>query len=87
MKRPIDFDARFEPWYIDSINHPKEIVVVLDSSGSMKGFRQILAILTIRTIISTLGDNDYFNVIHFNDQEQSFILREMNAKDLLRVDS
>ena len=53
----------------------------------MKGFRQILAILTIRTIISTLGDNDYFNVIHFNDQEQSFILREMNANDLLRVDS
>ena len=34
----------------------------------MKGFRQILAILTIRTIISTLGDNDYFNVIYFNDE-------------------
>ena len=46
--RPIDYDARFEPWYISSVNYPKEIVILLDSSGSMKGFRQILAILTIR---------------------------------------
>ena len=35
--RPIDYDARFEPWYISSINYPKELIIVLDSSGSMKG--------------------------------------------------
>ena len=50
-----------------SINYPKELVIVLDSSGSMKGFRQILAILTIRTIIETLSDQDWFTVIYFND--------------------
>lgn len=66
--RPIDYDARFEPWYITSINYPKEIIIVLDSSGSMKGFRQILAILTIRTIIDTLSDRDWFNVLYFNDE-------------------
>ena len=46
----------------------KEVVIVLDASGSMKGFRQVLAVLTIRTIITTLSDRDYFNVIHFNDK-------------------
>ena len=69
--RPIDYDARFEPWYMNSINHPKEVVILLDASGSMKGYRQVLAILTIRTVIETLSDRDYFNVIHFNDKEGS----------------
>ena len=27
-----------------------------------------MAILTIRTIISTLSDRDFFNVIYFNDE-------------------
>ena len=43
-----------KPWYINSINYPREIVILLDGSGSMKGFRQILAILSIRTIIDSL---------------------------------
>ena len=66
--RPIDYDARFEPWYIASVNYPKELIIVLDASGSMKGFRQVLAILTIRTVIATLSDRDYFTVIYFNDK-------------------
>lgn len=65
IKRPIDYDARFESWYASSINYPKEIIIMVDSSGSMKGYRKVLAILTIRTIIDSLSDQDFFNVIHF----------------------
>ena len=39
----------------------------------MKGYRQVLAILTIRTVIETLSDRDYFNVIHFNDKLGSYL--------------
>ena len=39
--RPIDYDARFEQWYIGTINYPKEVVIAIDSSGSMKGKRFI----------------------------------------------
>ena len=60
--RPIDYDARFEPWYISSVNYPKEIVILLDSSGSMKGFRQILAILTIRQASKICSQIQFFRV-------------------------
>lgn len=39
------------------------MVIVVDVSGSMKGLRLTIAKHTINTILDTLGENDFVNII------------------------
>ncbi|XP_036920679.1 voltage-dependent calcium channel subunit alpha-2/delta-4 isoform X3 [Sturnira hondurensis] len=63
----ITFDCRNRGWYIQAATSPKDIVIVLDTSGSMKGLRMAIAKHTISTILDTLGENDFVNIIAYND--------------------
>jgi len=38
-------------------------VILMDRSGSMKGVRLEIARSTVKTILNTLTDDDYFNII------------------------
>ena len=49
--------------YISSATSPKDVVILIDTSGSMTGSRIGVAKHTVNTIMSTLGDDDFFNVI------------------------
>lgn len=49
--------------YIQAATSPKDIVIVVDVSGSMKGLKMTIAKHTINTILDTLGENDFVNVI------------------------
>ncbi|CAG5123052.1 unnamed protein product, partial [Candidula unifasciata] len=62
------FDCRIRRWYIQAASYPKNILILLDSSGSMKGMRYAIARNTVNKILETLSDEDYFNVIQFSDQ-------------------
>lgn len=42
---------------------PKDVLILMDRSGSMKGVRLEIARSTVKKIFSTLTDDDYFNVI------------------------
>ncbi|NWW81492.1 CA2D4 protein, partial [Climacteris rufus] len=59
----ISFDCRNRGWYIQAATSPKDIVIVVDVSGSMKGLRMTIAKHTIVTILDTLGENDFVNII------------------------
>ncbi|XP_043084529.1 voltage-dependent calcium channel subunit alpha-2/delta-4 isoform X2 [Puntigrus tetrazona] len=62
----VSFDCRNRNWYIQAATSPKDIVIVVDVSGSMKGLKMTIAKHTINTILDTLGENDFVNVIaHF----------------------
>ncbi|MBN3304576.1 CA2D4 protein, partial [Amia calva] len=63
----ISFDCRNRNWYIQAATSPKDIVIVIDISGSMKGLRLTIAKHTITTILDTLGENDFVNIIAYND--------------------
>ncbi|XP_048355768.1 voltage-dependent calcium channel subunit alpha-2/delta-4 isoform X2 [Sphaerodactylus townsendi] len=63
----LSFDCRNRGWYIQAATSPKDIVIVVDISGSMKGLRMTIAKHTIVTILDTLGENDFVNVIAYND--------------------
>lgn len=41
-------------------------MIVVDTSGSMKGLRMTIAKHTISTILDTLGENDFVNIIAVN---------------------
>ncbi|XP_069484737.1 voltage-dependent calcium channel subunit alpha-2/delta-4 isoform X3 [Ambystoma mexicanum] len=63
----ISFDCRNRGWYIQAATSPKDIVILVDVSGSMKGLRMTIAKHTITTLLDTLGENDFVNVIAYND--------------------
>ena len=62
------FDPRRRPWFVAASSGPKNIVLVMDVSGSMglKGGRMRMAMEAADTIVDTLTTADSFAVIAFN---------------------
>lgn len=44
---------------------------MMDTSGSMKGLRMAIAKHTVSTILDTLGENDFVNIISVNSPSRS----------------
>uniref|UniRef100_A0A3Q3K0I8 VWFA domain-containing protein n=1 Tax=Monopterus albus TaxID=43700 RepID=A0A3Q3K0I8_MONAL len=61
------FDCRNRNWYIQAATSPKDIIIMVDISGSMKGLKMTIARHTINTILDTLGENDFVNIIAYTD--------------------
>ena len=51
--------------YIKAAASPKEIVIMLDTSGSMTGIRKEIAKHTVLTILETLSENDFVAIYKF----------------------
>ncbi|XP_060080989.1 voltage-dependent calcium channel subunit alpha-2/delta-3-like [Ylistrum balloti] len=60
------FDCRVRNWYIESSSSPKNVIILVDTSGSMKGLRMEITRSTIERILETFSSKDYFNIISFN---------------------
>jgi len=73
------YDPRVRPWYVAASSGPKDIILVLDTSGSMgTEFRIDKLKLAAKRVISTLGISDYFSVVSFNSEAS-----KLGTKDLL----
>jgi hypothetical protein len=49
-----DYDPRFRPWYAGAASGPKDVLIVVDSSGSMSGGRIEMAIAAAKKVVDTL---------------------------------
>ncbi|KAG5895094.1 hypothetical protein JTB14_023267 [Gonioctena quinquepunctata] len=67
------YDFRSSSWYVNAATSPKDIVILLDNSGSMSGHRSNLARATVEAILDTLSDNDFVNVYKFSDTTQETV--------------
>uniref|UniRef100_A0A8C5BE17 Calcium channel, voltage dependent, alpha2/delta subunit 3 n=1 Tax=Gadus morhua TaxID=8049 RepID=A0A8C5BE17_GADMO len=69
----IGFDCRNRKWYIQAATSPKDVVILVDVSGSMKGLRLTIARQTVSSVLDTLGDDDFFNIIAVDRPTPIFI--------------
>lgn len=64
---PADYDPRFRPFFASGATGPKDVVIVVDVSGSMgTNGRDGLAKIAVKKILDTLSWKDFTTVILFN---------------------
>eukprot|EP01083_Nonionella_stella_P109493 319343_1 len=63
-----NYDPRFRPWYVSAATGNKDVVILLDMSGSMKSEgRKALAKEAVVSVLNTLGSSSFVNVVAFSD--------------------
>lgn len=64
------YECRTRPWYVQAAASAKDVVILLDGSGSMMGLRKEIARNVIINILDTLTDNDFVSILRFSDTIQ-----------------
>lgn len=67
------YDARMRDWYIKSAASPKEIVILLDTSGSMTGLRKEVAKHVVLNILETLSEDDFIAIYRFSEKPEPLV--------------
>lgn len=61
------FDCRIRTWFIEAATCTKDIVILLDNSGSMDAMGKHIGVLTASSILDTLSNNDYVNILNYTE--------------------
>ncbi|CAG9133182.1 unnamed protein product [Plutella xylostella] len=66
------FDCRLRPWYVSASGAPRDVLILLDASGSMHdSSNKVSAEKFIMALLSALTDDDQVNILRFNVEVES----------------
>ncbi|UXI20464.1 cullin-4A [Sarcoptes scabiei] len=68
IKSPDLYDCRMRQWYIQAAVSSKDIIILLDTSGSMTGLRKNIALNVVYNILDTLTEDDFVQVMKFTNE-------------------
>ncbi|KAJ8953279.1 hypothetical protein NQ318_015861 [Aromia moschata] len=60
------FDTRIRPWFIEAATCTKDVVILVDNSGSMVGMGHHIGSLTASSLLNTFSNNDFINVLNYS---------------------
>ena len=63
-----NYDPRVRPWYVAATSGPKNVILVIDVSGSMGSFNRLsIAKDAAKTVVNTLTNFDYVGLVTFSN--------------------
>ncbi|KAL1493158.1 hypothetical protein ABEB36_011269 [Hypothenemus hampei] len=71
--KPNLFDCRIRTWFIEAATCTKDVVILIDNSGSMNGMGKHIGSLTAYSILDTFSNNDYVNVLNYSETTEYII--------------
>ena len=74
-----NYDPRVRPWYVAATSGPKNVILVIDVSGSMRSFNRLsTAKDAAKTVVNTLTNFDYVGLVTFSDSARVVPIRGSN---------
>ena len=73
MKDCAAYDPRYRPWYAAAASGPKDVILVIDTSGSMNsGGLDELARAAATMVIDTLTEADYVTIVKYSSRASAY---------------
>lgn len=67
------YDFRISNWFVGAANSPKDLAILVDIDCYVSERNKRLAVTTVKTILDTLGPNDYVNVYRYGDTAEEIV--------------
>ncbi|KAK9297490.1 hypothetical protein QLX08_008887 [Tetragonisca angustula] len=67
------YDFRISNWFVGAANSPKDLAILLDIECYASERNKRLAVATVKTILDTLGPDDYVNVYRYGDTAEEIV--------------